>query len=79
LDQQITWIVAAIGALTMIGVFVRMKGGFGPTNMRIVGLVLVATFATLLGLTEKSVTSAIGILGAVAGYLFGLKDSATHQ
>jgi len=69
------WIIAGIGALTMTGVFWRMKDGFGPFNMRIVGIVLIATFATLLGLSQQnSITAAMGILGAIAGYLFGLKD-----
>ena len=68
------WIIAAFGTLTMVGVFCRMKGGFGPVNVRIVGIVLVATLTALLGLNQSSVTAAIGILGAIAGYLFGLRD-----
>ena len=71
----VTLLVAAFGAGTMIGVFRRMQGGFGPFNLRTVGIVLVATFAALLGtISADTRTAAIGILGAVAGYLFG-KDS----
>jgi hypothetical protein len=76
MEQQVVWIIAVFGALTMIGVFWRMKTGFGPTNMRIVGIVLIATFASLLGVNADSFSSAIGILGAIAGYLFGLKDQS---
>jgi hypothetical protein len=73
--STLIWIVSGIGALTLIGVFLRMKNGFGPFNLRAVGLVLVATFASLLGLQDSGgITSAIGILGAIAGYLFGIKD-----
>jgi hypothetical protein len=71
----VTVLVAAFGGGTMIGVFRRMKDGFGPFNLRTVGIVLVATLAALLGtIGADTRTAAIGILGAVAGYLFG-KDS----
>lgn len=70
------WIISGIGALTLVGVFLRMKNGFGPFNLRAVGLVLIATFASLLALHDSGgITSAIGILGAIAGYLFGIKDA----
>lgn len=59
----------------MAGVFWRMQGGFGPFNLRAVGIVLVATLAALLALKDtSSLTAAMGILGAIAGYLFGIKD-----
>jgi hypothetical protein len=73
--REVLWIVSTFGALTMIGVFVRMNGGFGPQNLRAVGIVLVATLATILGLGSNSLTAAIGLLGAVAGYLFGARDT----
>jgi hypothetical protein len=54
-----------------------MKSGFGPFNLRAVGIVLVATFAALLAVgNQNSLTAAMGILGAIAGYLFGIKDRA---
>jgi hypothetical protein len=71
------WIFAAIGALTLVGAFWRMKPGFGPFNLRVVGIVMIATFAALLALRDASaLTAAMGILGAIAGYLFGIKDSS---
>lgn len=80
MDNQLMWIVAALGALALIGVFVKMTKGFGPFNLRVIGIVLVATFASLLGLRDgSSLTASMGILGAIAGYLFGLKDSASQQ
>jgi hypothetical protein len=77
MDTSLLWIIAALGALTLIGVFVKMKAGFGPFNLRAVGIVLVATFAALLAVgNQNSLTAAMGILGAIAGYLFGIKDQA---
>ena len=68
-------IIAAIGAIALIGVLLRMTKGFGPFNLRAVGIVLVATFAALLATKDVgSLTAAMGILGAIAGYLFGIKD-----
>lgn len=74
--DHIVWIIAAVGGLTLIGVFIRMTQGFGPFNLRVVAIVLVATFASLLALHDGgSMTAAMGILGAIAGYVFGIKDS----
>lgn len=76
MDLYLKWIIAIFGAGTMIGVFLKMRNGFGPFNLRAIGIVLVATFATLLALqTGNALTAAMGILGGIAGYLFGIKDS----
>ena len=75
MDAQLMWIIAGIGALSLVGVFWKMTKGFGPFNLRAVGIVIVATFSALLALREGgSLTAAMGILGAIARYLFGLKD-----
>lgn len=74
--EYLHWIIAGLGAIALIGVFSRMQGGFGPFNVRIVGIVLIAVFAALLATTDSSaLTAAMGIFGAIAGYLFGIKDS----
>lgn len=76
--QLVISIVSVLAVISLIGIFVKMKPGFGPFNLRVVGIVLVATFATLLGLVYNGeITAAIGILGAIAGYLFGIKDKNT--
>ena len=76
MNPYLIWIVAVLGAMALIGVLVKMKPGFGPFNLRAVGLVLVATFAALLAVAnEDSLTAGMGILGAIAGYLFGIKDA----
>ena len=75
MDLTVIWIIAALGCVALVGVFARMKPGFGPFNLKIVGLVFVATLTSVLALSDgKSVTAAMGILGAIAGYLFGLKE-----
>lgn len=69
--------IAGLGLVVLVGVFWRMKGGFGPYNLRIVGIVLVATLAALLAARDKdSITAAMGILGAIAGYLFGIRTKS---
>lgn len=76
MDLYLKWIIAIFGAGTMIGVFLKMRNGFGPFNLRAIGIVLVATFAALLALqTGNALTAAMGILGGIAGYLFGIKDA----
>jgi hypothetical protein len=72
-DGQIDRPVTSAG--TALLVFCRMKGGFGPYNLRAFGITLVATFATLLALrSESTLLAAMGILGAIAGYLFSVKS-----
>lgn len=75
MDRNIFFAVLAMGIITMGGVIFRMKNGFGPFNLRAVGLIFVGTIAALLGLKDStSLNAAMGILGAIAGYLFGIKD-----
>ena len=58
----------------VIGAFRNMVKGFGPYNMKILGIILVATFSSLLAINhEDGMTSTMGILGAIVGYLFGIK------
>ncbi len=76
MDEKLLWIISGLGAIYLIGGFVKMQKGFGPFNLRLVGIGLVATLASLLALRDgTSLTAAMGILGAIAGYLFGIKDS----
>jgi len=80
MDTYLMLIIAALGALTMGGVLWKMERGFGPFNLRAVGIVLVATFAALLGMRDGSaMAAAMGILGGIAGYLFGIRDAITPQ
>jgi len=75
METNLFWAIIGVGVLTLVGVFYRMKSGFGPFNLRAVGLVFVGTLAALLGLKDgSSLTAAMGVLGAIAGYLFSLRD-----
>ena len=64
--------VLGFGVFAIVKIFSHMKKGFGTFNMRVTGIVIVATFASILAvLSPSSESAAIGILGAIAGYLFG--------
>lgn len=64
--------VVGFGVFALLKVFAHMEKGFGPFNVRISGIVIVATLVSLLAVMNPSGESAaIGILGAIAGYLFG--------
>lgn len=78
--EQTLWIVAVLAVGALVGTFWRMQGGFGPMNLRAVGLVLIAGLASILAIgNEASLTAAIGLLGAIAGYLFGAKTSKAEE
>ena len=74
MNQLLAWGITGFGMVALVGIFVRMKPPF--PLLKAVGLVLVATFASLLALNgRESLTAAMGILGAIGGYLFGLHES----
>ena len=64
--------IFSFGLIALKSVFGHMKPGFGTFNVRIVGIVIVATLVSILAVLAPSTESAaIGILGVIAGYLFG--------
>jgi len=66
------WIIAGFSLIALLLTFWRMKGGFGPQNLRAVGIVLVSGLVCMLSISQKDqLSTAIGVLGAIAGYLFG--------
>ena len=70
--DNMTWIIAGLGLIALVGTFYRMNKGFGPNNLKALGIVLVATFAALLATKDAgSLTAGVGLLGSVAGYIFG--------
>ncbi len=74
-EQQVFYAVVLLGIVVTVAAFWRMKGGYGPYNLRAAVLPLVITLSVLLALSGRAHgDAAIGLLGAVAGYLFGLKD-----
>lgn len=65
-------VIVGFGTFALNKIFKQMKEGFGIFNVRITGIVVVATFACILAVLSPSTESAaIGILGAIVGYLFG--------
>lgn len=75
MEQYLIWIIFSFGIVALIGAFIKIKTDFGPFNLRVIGIIIVATFATLLAIAKaESLNAAMGILGAIACYLFGLKD-----
>ena len=78
-----TWylvsIVAMVGILSLLGVFIKMNRGIRQQNLRAIGIILVAVLVTLLVFaTGAGVEAALGLLGAIVGYLFG-KDSTAND
>lgn len=72
MECHLMWIITIFGLFAIGGAFWRMKPGIGPNNMRVIGLILIITIASLLALNnEQTMQATLGILGAVAGYLFG--------
>jgi len=68
--------VVGFGIFALCKVFSHMKEGFGAFNVRVTGIVIVATLVSILAVLNPSGESAaIGILGAIAGYLFGYGKS----
>jgi hypothetical protein len=68
--------ITLLTAGALFGAFKKMKDGFGPFNLKIYGLTLVIGVGGIIVLTDiptDKITALFSILGAIAGYLFGLK------
>jgi hypothetical protein len=75
-----TGIIAVLAAGALAGAFLRIKERFTVLHLRLIGIILVATFATLLALAEDAtLNAAMGILGAIVGYLFGVSSSTEEK
>lgn len=75
-----TGIIAVLAAGSLAGAFLRIKSKFTVLHLRLIGIILVATFATLLALAEDStLNAAMGILGAIIGYLFGVSSAVEDR
>jgi hypothetical protein len=76
----LTIAIFVFGLIALVGAFKNMVKGFSPYNMKILGIILVATFSSLLAINhEDGMTSAMGILGAIVGYLFGINDQPKNS
>ena len=77
-DIRVTglFILSGLFVVALIGSLWKMKDGFGPFNLKVFGLTLVLGVTGILVLTDiesSKLTAAFGIVGTIAGYLFGLK------
>jgi cytochrome c biogenesis factor len=80
MQKQTLWIISALAAATLFGVFLKLKQGFGPMNLRVVGIVLVAFLSSILATSNPDTLNAVmGIFGAIAGYLFGTKEKEKEK
>ncbi|WP_164977529.1 hypothetical protein [Ancylomarina salipaludis] len=54
-----------------------MKNGIGKYNLKVYGITIIALLISVLAISPieaSNLAPAYGILGAIGGYLFGLKD-----
>ncbi len=71
-------VTLVIGGGCLFGIFKQMKDGFGEYNTKVYGITIVSIMVVTLALSDidaARLAPAYGILGAIAGYLFGFKKS----
>ena len=71
--------IAIAGTIALGGVFIKMKRGIRQQNLRAVGIVLVLLLASMLAVVSDDYEPVYGLLGGVAGYLFGKDESARED
>lgn len=75
-------VVLSFGFLLMLAVLIflyKSKKGFGNLTFKILGIILIATaslFLIVAGYSNDQITPVIGLLGTVAGYIFGSNINA---
>ena len=77
MNDMTIYIIAGIIFLAFILLFVKMNKGIGTFNLKVFGITLVASLASILVLSDipqTNLTAAFGILGTIIGYLFGIKS-----
>ena len=75
-------IVTGITAISLIGVLIKQKTGFGPFSLKVYGLTLVIGIGAIITVSDVQtdrLTAFFGILGAIAGYLFGLGSNSKNE
>jgi len=78
LSIEIFYSIVGISILVLLIVYCKMKPGFGKYNLKVLGLILITIFSSLLAFKgNESLQAAFGILGVIAGYLFGSSGEDT--
>ena len=72
-------IIAIAGTVALGGVFIKMKRGIRQQNLRAVGILLVLLLPSMLAVVSDNYEPVYGLLGGVAGYLFGKDESARGE
>lgn len=71
-----------IALSSMFIIYHKMNVGFGNTNLKIYGITIVVFAGLILSLSDVTgdkTAAYFSILGGIAGYLFGLKDSSNNN
>lgn len=77
MEDKILFSILVIIVVAFILLFYKMKSGIGAFNLKIYGITFIASLGTILALSniaQNNMTAIFGILGAIIGYLFGLKN-----
>lgn len=77
MNDMTIYIVAGIILLAFILLFLKMNKGIGTFNLKVFGITLVASLASILVLSDipqTNLSAVFGILGTIIGYLFGIKS-----
>jgi len=77
MDDKILSSIMLIIVIAFIVLFFKMKNGIGAFNLKIFGITFITSLGTLLAISnipQNNMTAIFGILGAIIGYLFGLKN-----
>lgn len=78
MEDKILFSILVIIVIAFILLFFKMKNGIGAFNLKIFGITFIASLGTILALSnipQNNMTAIFGILGAIIGYLFGLKNT----
>jgi len=70
--------IVLLAITSMIIIYKKMKEGFGQTNLKIYGITIIVFAALLLAVSDvpaEKTAACYGILGAIGGYLFGIKEN----
>ena len=79
MENSILISISGIIILAFLFLFLKTKKGMGTFNIKVYGITLVASLASILVLSDissTSLTAIFSILGAIIGYLFGLKKES---
>lgn len=79
LELYMPALVTIVGLAVIGGTFAKMNRGIRQQNLKAIGITLIAVLVVILALENDGLAeAAIGLLSAIAGYLFG-KDSSSDD